>query len=54
MEWGELDLDRARWLIPAERMKGGVEHNVPLVPEVVSLLRAMREIQMHDRYVSQT
>lgn len=51
MEWDELDLDRARWLIPAERMKGGVEHDVPLVPEVTSLLRAIREIQMHDRYV---
>ncbi|WP_052409834.1 tyrosine-type recombinase/integrase [Paraburkholderia oxyphila] len=51
MEWGELDLDRARWLIPAERMKGGVEHDVPLVPEVVSLLRAMRETKMHERYV---
>jgi len=51
MELDELDLDRARWLIPAERMKGGGEDDVPLVPEVMSLLRVIREIQIHDRYV---
>lgn len=45
MEWDELDLDRARWRIPAERMKGGVEHDVPLVPEGVSLLHAIHEIR---------
>ena len=28
--WGEVDLDNALWTIPAERMKAGKEHAVPL------------------------
>ena len=39
--WSEFDLDAALWTIPAARMKAGVEHVVPLVPELVELLRAL-------------
>ena len=28
--WAEFDLDAALWIIPAERMKMGHEHRVPL------------------------
>ena len=28
--WAEIDLDALEWRIPAERMKGGREHRVPL------------------------
>ena len=28
--WDEIDMDAATWTIPAERMKAGVEHRVPL------------------------
>ena len=31
--WDEIDIDGALWTIPAERMKTGVEHLVPLVPQ---------------------
>jgi len=37
--WEELDLDRALWTIPAERMKKGVEHIVPLSPAAVDAFR---------------
>lgn len=37
--WAEFDLDAARWVIPAERMKGRLEHWVPLSSQVVALLR---------------
>lgn len=37
--WAEFDLDAALWRIPAERMKRGQEHWVPLSPAVVALLR---------------
>lgn len=40
--WGEVDLDRALWTVPAERMKEGKKHQVPLPPEVVVMLRKMR------------
>jgi integrase len=36
----EFDLDRALWIIPAERMKGGREHRVPLSPTAVTIVRA--------------
>ncbi|MEN9315470.1 MAG: hypothetical protein RIS35_1863 [Pseudomonadota bacterium] len=37
--WREFDLDAAKWVIPAARMKGEREHWVPLAPQVVALLR---------------
>ena len=37
--WGEVDLDRAVWVIPAERMKAGEEHHVPLSDQALEILR---------------
>lgn len=39
--WSELDLGEAVWTVPAERMKAGREHRVPLAPAAVELLRAL-------------
>ena len=36
--WGEIDLDAGLWTIPAERMKGGVEHRVPLSEAAIAAL----------------
>lgn len=41
MTWGEVDLDAALWVIPAERMKAEREHRVPLTDEAVALLKAL-------------
>lgn len=38
---GEFDLSRALWTIPAERMKGGKEHTVPLCPRAVEIVQKM-------------
>ena len=38
-EWSEFDLAAARWRIPAERMKMGVQHLVPLSRQAVEILR---------------
>ncbi|CAG9265689.1 Integrase [Burkholderia diffusa] len=51
MRWSELDLDSGVWTIPATRMKGKAEHRVPLVHEVVTLLRRISELKLHDDYV---
>lgn len=40
-KWSEIDLDAAVWTVPAERMKAGKEHRVPLTPAAVALLKAM-------------
>jgi len=38
-EWKEIDLDRAEWLIPAERMKMRRPHLVPLSVQAVAVFR---------------
>ena len=40
--WAEINLGEAAWTIPAERMKAGKTHRVPLAPEAVALLRALK------------
>ena len=39
--WSELDLTDALWTVPAERMKSGREHRVPLSRAAVKLLRSL-------------
>lgn len=39
--WGEFDLDAGVWTIPADRMKAGAEHRVPLSARAVEALRSM-------------
>ncbi|MBC7686156.1 MAG: integrase arm-type DNA-binding domain-containing protein [Bdellovibrionales bacterium] len=39
--WAEIDLNAKLWTIPAERMKAGKEHRVPLSTTVMALLEAM-------------
>lgn len=41
MSWSEVDLDAALWTVPAERMKMGVEHVVPLSKAALLVLRSM-------------
>lgn len=43
--WSELDLDAATWTIPAERMKAGKEHRVPLSDATVALLSGTPRIE---------
>lgn len=43
--WAEIDLDAQMWVIPAERMKAGKEHHVPLSNEAVALLKALPRVE---------
>jgi integrase len=38
--WSEIDLEKAIWTIPAERMKAGIEHRVPLSKRAIEILEA--------------
>ena len=40
--WSEIDLDGGLWTVPAERMKAGREHRVPLSAAAKALLEEMR------------
>lgn len=50
-EWCEIDFDAAVWRIPAARMKGRVEHVVPLSRQVIKLFEAVREFSSGRRFV---
>ncbi len=41
--WSEVDFDNAIWTIPAERMKAGRPHRVPLSLPAIALLTKLRE-----------
>lgn len=51
MEWSELDMAKALWTVPAERMKAGKAHVVPLVPRAVAILETLRETSTSDVFV---
>jgi len=36
--WDEIDIERAIWIIPSERMKAGKEHRIPLSPPAIQIL----------------
>lgn len=39
--WDEIDYDKATWTVPAERMKAGKKHVVPLSPRAVEILKSL-------------
>ena len=58
MEWAELDLNGALWIIPSMKMKRtklekeqGEAHTVPLPTQAVALLRSIHPLTGHGRYV---
>jgi integrase len=50
-EWGEIDLEGALWIIPAEKMKMRMAHHVPLSRQVVALLREVQAISGPNGFV---
>ncbi len=45
MRWEELDFDARLWICPADRMKGGDEHRVPLTDAMVAIVEPLKELQ---------
>ena len=45
MKWGEVDFSLRLWTCPAERMKTGNVHRVPLTDEMVAILEPLRAMQ---------
>lgn len=46
--WGEFDLERAEWRVPAERMKMKAEHIVPLSRQALAALEEIRPFSHGD------
>jgi integrase len=45
--WGEMDMQAALWTVPAERMKAGREHRVPLSEPALAVLAQVAELRAH-------
>ena len=45
MLWSEIDLDAGAWRIGAARTKNARQHDVPLPPPAVAILRALKDAQ---------
>lgn len=50
MEWSEIDLEKREWRIPAEKMKMGKIHIVPLSDQSIELLEELRPHTGHRKY----
>lgn len=47
-KWSEIDLALRLWIIPANRMKAGLEHRAPLCGRAVAILERMAELRSSD------
>jgi integrase len=43
MQWSEIDIDKKIWTVPANRMKAGREHRVPLSSRAVAILKQLKK-----------
>ena len=43
--WGEIDLNKGLWVIPAERMKASKAHEVPLTPRMIAILEEAAQLK---------
>jgi integrase len=50
--WAEIDLEARLWTLPAERMKAGREHRVPLSEAALAIMRSLYEVRTGDRVFS--
>jgi integrase len=50
-KWSEIDMDEAIWKIPAEKMKMGIAHEVPLPEQAIELLKDLNQLTSHREYV---
>jgi integrase len=51
-EWPEFDLDKAIWTIPAQRMKAGQEHRIPLTKRALAILADLWQARLpHNDHV---
>ncbi|MGJ0454146.1 MAG: tyrosine-type recombinase/integrase [Methylocystis sp.] len=51
--WDEIDFDARFWTVPADRMKAGREHRVPLSKQAIALLRRLPSNRRDDALIFQ-
>src|SRR5262249_33128503 len=48
VRWPEIDMAQRIWTVPAERMKAGVEHRIPLSEQALALLGRVAATKVND------
>jgi integrase len=48
MRWSEIDFDKKIWTVPANRMKAGREHRVPLSPRADTILHELQKVKTSE------
>ena len=51
VKWSEIDLEKAVWTIPSDRMKAGTEHRVPLSHRAVEIFKSITSNRNPEEYV---
>ncbi|MBC6718852.1 site-specific integrase [Aurantimonas sp. DM33-3] len=46
--WSEMDQEAKMWTIPADRMKAGRQHRVPLSPRALEILKKMEQAKVNS------
>ena len=46
--WSEIDIEAGTWIVPAERIKGGRDHRVPLSAPALEILKIMADLRDGD------
>ena len=49
--WSEVDGDAATWTVPAQRMKAGKEHVIPLSGRAIKILDEVRPLTRRDGFI---
>lgn len=49
--WNEIDLDKACWTIPSERMKLRQEHRIPLPKQALTMLKELKLVTGRGEYL---
>ena len=47
-KWSEFDLQKGIWIIPADRIKAGREHRIPLSAPALKILKNLYEAKIND------
>lgn len=50
-QWSEIDETNKLWVIPAERMKAGKTHRVPLTGDTLKILEELKPISEHREFL---
>lgn len=53
-EWADIDLDAARWHVPASKMKMRKAHCVPLSRQAIAILREAKKMTDEGRFIFST